>query len=114
MRSRPDDALAAAALGRLYRALEAGRLALHDAAAVIDGGRAADEAVLAHATRGIVADGAVVALTVTREVLGPAALAFEESLARRCADLELYVSQYHWGRDDGSLARRLPEAVIGW
>lgn len=117
VRSRPSDALATASLGRLYRALEAGRLALRDAAATIDAqhdGRARDGAVLSHATRGVVADGVVLALSLAREVLGPAALAFDESLARRCADLELYVSQYHWGRDDASLARTLPAGVIEW
>lgn len=113
-RSRPDDALAAASWGRLYRALDAGRLALRSAAAAIDENRVDNAAVLAHSVRGIVADAVVLALASAREILGPAALAFDEDLARRCADLELYVSQYHWARDDAALAARLPEAVIRW
>lgn len=122
--ARPDDALGAARLGELYRAMEAGRLALLDAAARIDGaGRvdappahapADDLAAVAHAVRGTVADAVVLALAAARDVLGPAALAFDDGLARRCADLELYVAQYHRGRDDASLARHLPERPLAW
>lgn len=114
VRRRPDDALAAARAGELHRALAAGRLALRDAAAHIDGGAPGDDALLAHSVRGTVADAAVLALAAARDVLGPAALAFDESLARRCADLELYVSQYHRGRDDAALARHLPEGGLAW
>lgn len=63
---------------------------------------------------GVAVDAVVLALAAARDVLGPAALAFDESLARRCADLELYVAQYHRGRDDASLARHLPEAGLAW
>ncbi|GIT78713.1 dehydrogenase [Leifsonia sp. LS1] len=120
VRARPQDALGAARLGELHRALEAGRLAVRDAAARIDAaaaGRADDApdlAALAHSVRGIVADAVVVALAAAREVLGPAALAFDEGLARRCADLELYVSQYHRGRDDASLAAHLGDGDLAW
>lgn len=114
VRRRPEDELGAARAGELHRALEAGRLALRDAAARIDGGAVDDAALLAHGVRGTVADAVVLALAVARDVLGPAALAFDESLARRCADLELYVAQYHRGRDDASLARHLPEGGLAW
>ncbi|CAM5420261.1 acyl-CoA dehydrogenase family protein [Leifsonia shinshuensis] len=113
-RKRPDDAIPAARTGELYRRLDAGRLALEDAAARIDEHRVADAAVLAHAVRGTIADAVVATLDAAREVLGPAALAFDEDLARRCADLELYVSQYHRGRDDASLAGHLAGGLLGW
>ncbi len=111
---RPEDELGAARAGELHRALDASRLALRDAAARIDGGAVDDAALLAHGVRGTVADAVVLALAAARDVLGPAALAFDESLARRCADLELYVAQYHRGRDDASLARHLPEGGLAW
>lgn len=111
---RPDDAILAARTGELYRRLEAGRLALEDAADRIDDDRVADAAVLAHAVRGTVADAVVATLDAARDVLGPTALAFDEGLARRCADLELYVSQYHRGRDDASLAARLTGGELPW
>ncbi|NNC14089.1 hypothetical protein HII28_19710 [Planctomonas sp. JC2975] len=118
-RSRADDAFAAAAAGGVYRDLEACRTVLRAAAAAIDRpseitSRHEDFALLAHSVRGTVADTAVTVLSAVREVLGPVALAFDEALARRCADLELYVSQYHWSRDDASLARHLPADVIRW
>lgn len=113
-RKRPDDALLAARTGELYRRLDAGRLALDDAAARIDEDRVADAAVLAHAVRGTIADAVVATLDAARDVLGPAALAFDEGLARRCADLELYVSQYHRGRDDASLAGHLAGGQLAW
>jgi alkylation response protein AidB-like acyl-CoA dehydrogenase len=116
-RSRPDDDFTAAALGRVYRHLEAGRSLLLASASAIDEHStrdAVDFAVLAHAVRGTIADAVREVLRATEEVLGPAALAFDEDLARRYADLELYVSQYHWNRDDASLARRLPEDVVRW
>lgn len=106
-RKRPDDAILAARAGELYRRLDAGRLALEDAATRIDADRVPDAGVLAHAVRGTIADAVVATLDAARDMLGPAALAFDESLARRCADLELYVSQYHRGRDDASLAGHL-------
>lgn len=113
-RTRPGDALAAARTGELYRRLHAARLALDDAAARIDSGDVADAAVLAHAVRGTAADSVVAALDAARDVLGPAALAFDEALARRCADLELYVAQYHRGGDDVSLAGHLSGAPLAW
>ena len=114
VRKRPDDAIAAARTGELYRRLDAGRLALEDAAARIDSGDVPDAAVLAHAVRGTVADAVIATVEAARDVLGPAALAFDEALARRCADLELYVSQYHRGRDDASLAGHLAGGLLAW
>ncbi|MGN6425384.1 MAG: hypothetical protein ACTHMF_01105 [Leifsonia sp.] len=113
-RSRQDDALTGARAGALHRSVHAARLALADAAARIDGGAEREPAALAHTVRGLAADAAVEALACARDVLGPAALAFDASLARRCADLELYVAQYHRGRDDASLARHLGEEDASW
>jgi alkylation response protein AidB-like acyl-CoA dehydrogenase len=104
-----DDPLRAARTGELYRVLESGRLQLARAAEAIDAGTAGDAAaVLAHTVRGVAADAVALTLAAVRDLLGPAALAFDESHARRAADLELYAAQYHRGRDDVSLANRLP------
>lgn len=114
-RSRPDDALPAARVGALYRRLRDGRAALQQAAEAIDGRvRDADPGVVAHAVRGTVADAVLDTLAAVRDLLGPAVLAFDEEAARRSADLELYVSQYHRGRDDASLAARLTERDLAW
>ncbi|GAA1439667.1 acyl-CoA dehydrogenase family protein [Leifsonia poae] len=109
--------LAAAAAGRLHRALEGARLQLAHAGDVIDAGGLDPHAaaVLAHTVRGQVADTVVEVLGAVRDVLGPAALAFDESIARRYADLDLYVSQYHRGPDDVSLFEHLRgEAGPAW
>ena len=104
-----DDPLRAARTGELYRVLESGRLQLAHAAEAIDAGVGGDAAaVLAHTVRGAAADAVALTLAAVRDLLGPAALAFDEAHARRAADLELYAAQYHRGRDDVSLANRLP------
>lgn len=112
-RSRPDDALVAARAGALFRALHNGRLVLLAAADAIDR-RAGADAALAHGVRGTVADAVAYTLDAVRDVLGPSALALDEESARRCADLEVYVSQYHRGRDDVSLAGHLTEGSLAW
>ncbi|GAB3573231.1 acyl-CoA dehydrogenase family protein [Leifsonia lichenia] len=119
--------LTASRAGRVHRMLAAARAHLAAAAAVIDGrtsvGDAAaapaavaddEAAVLAHAVRGTVADAVVETLAAARDVLGPSALAFDESRARRYADLDLYVSQYHRGPDDVSLVGHLPDGGARW
>ncbi|MEV8214699.1 acyl-CoA dehydrogenase family protein [Leifsonia sp. NPDC077715] len=104
-----DDPLRAARTGELYRVLESARLHLARAAEAIDAGVSGDEAaVLAHTVRGAAADAVALTLAAVLDLLGPAALAFDETHARRAADLELYATQYHRGRDDVSLANRLP------
>lgn len=108
--------LAASRAGRLYRMLDAARAQLDAAAASIDASTTTADAaaVLAHTVRGTVADAVVETLAAVRDVLGPAALAFDEPLARRYADLDLYVSQYHRGPDDASLAGHLPDGGPRW
>lgn len=120
----PGDAgaLARSRVGRVHRKLDSARLLLKDSARRIDarggsGGADAEAtiaadggaAVLAHTVRGQVADAARETLEAVRDILGPAALAFDEPLARRSADLELYLTQYHRGPDDASLAGHLAE-----
>ena len=70
--------------------------------------------MLAHTVRGAVADAVEETLSAVRDILGPAALAFDEPLARRCADLEIYVAQYHRGPDDASLFAHLDTEVPRW
>ena len=105
--------------------LESSRLLLDHSADVIDRRDADGEpgvapadahaaAVLAHSVRGQVADAVVETLAAVRDLLGPAALAFDETVARRCADLELYVSQYHRGPDDVSLFEHLRTDDVAW
>jgi alkylation response protein AidB-like acyl-CoA dehydrogenase len=107
-------------VGRLYRALESARVILERSAAYIDSAAAResedadDMAVLAHTARGVVADAVDETLAAVRDILGPAALALDEPTARRCADLELYASQYHRGGDDASLSAHLDSAGSWW
>jgi alkylation response protein AidB-like acyl-CoA dehydrogenase len=112
--------LTASRIGRLYRALESARLLLERSAAYIDRSHTGDTddtdrmAVLAHTVRGVVVDALDETLAATRDILGPAALALDEATARRCADLEIYASQYHRGGDDVSLSSHLESAGPWW
>ena len=89
------------AAGRADLALYAARVALDDAARVVDDGHGAGAAgvLLALRVRAIVADAAEQVLTVVGHALGPGPLAFDETYARRVADLQLYVRQHHAERD---------------
>lgn len=117
-RARRESAspLVTARVGRLYRSLRAARLLLDEAAEAIDGeSRSAHSmAALAHTTRGAVADAAVETLDVAHDVLGPAVFGFDESLARRADDLQMYISQYHRGPDDVSLVSHLADGEPLW
>ncbi len=88
-------------VGRVDVGLLAARLALVDAAREIDAGRAEGSAgeVLALRVRSVVAAAAEQTLTLVGHALGPAPLAFDETYARRTADLELYIRQHHAERD---------------
>jgi alkylation response protein AidB-like acyl-CoA dehydrogenase len=126
-RARRESAspLLVSRVGKLYRMLDSTRLTLEHAARAIDTQgagerpveRRSDEdaaAVLAHSVRGAAADAVVETLSAARDLLGPAVFGFDESLARRAADLEMYVSQYHRGPDDVSLVSHLGESVSWW
>jgi hypothetical protein len=110
--------LTASRVGRLYRALESARVILEYSATQIDRAAGSEDpdgmAVLAHTVRGVVADAVDETLAAVRDILGPAALALDEPTARRCADLELYASQYHRGGDDASLSAHLDSAGSWW
>ena len=99
-------------VGRVDVALHVARLALDDAARVVDAGRAEGSAgaVLALRVRAAVAAAAEQTLALVGRALGPAPLAFEETYARRTADLELYVRQHHGERDLAALGSALVEA----
>ena len=96
-------------LGRIDRHVTAGRLALADAAAHIDQGRAAgpEGVLLAERVRGVVAAAVEAVVAIAGHALGPAPLAVEEEHARRVADLQLYVRQHHAERDSARLGRLL-------
>ncbi len=109
-----------ARVGGLFRLLDGAGLLLERAATSIDvwssAGRVDDDeaAVLAHSVRGTAADAAVETLSAARDLLGPAVFGFDESLARRAVDLEMYISQYHRGPDDVSLVSHLSRAGRWW
>ena len=100
------------AVGRVDVGLLAARLALTDAARTVDAGRAEGAAgeVLALRVRSVVAAAAEQTLTLVGHALGPAPLAFDETYARRTADLELYIRQHHAERDLAALGRRAGRA----
>ena len=100
------------AVGRVDVSLLAARLALVDAAAAVDAGAARGPAgeVLALRVRSVVAAAAEQTLTLVGHALGPAPLAFDESYARRTADLELYIRQHHAERDLAALGQALVAA----
>ncbi|WP_345763099.1 acyl-CoA dehydrogenase family protein [Diaminobutyricibacter sp. McL0608] len=121
-RARTESAnpLLVARVGGLFRLLDAAGLLLERAAESIDAwtpaGRVdADQAaVLAHSVRGAAADAAVETLSTAHDLLGPAVFGFDESLARRAVDLQMYISQYHRGPDDVSLVSHLPGSGRWW
>jgi alkylation response protein AidB-like acyl-CoA dehydrogenase len=121
-RAKLDSAspLLVARVGRLFRLLEGAGFLLERAAESIDswssaGGVDDDRAaVLAHSVRGTAADAAVETLSAAHDLLGPAVFGFDESLARRAVDLEMYISQYHRGPDDVSLVSHLSRSGRWW
>ena len=95
------------AAGRVNLAVHAARVVLEDAALGVDRGQASgpDGEVLALRVRSVVADAAETILTVAGHTLGPGPLAFDETYARRVADLQLYIRQHHAERDLATLGR---------
>ena len=94
-------------LGAAEAAVWAAGLALRHAGTAIDGGAAAgrDGEVLAARVRAVVAAAVETVITHSGHARGPAPLAFDETHARRVADLELYVRQHHAERDLAALGR---------
>ena len=105
LRTREPDQIALMHAGRVDLALHATLLALRDAAARIDAGRAAgtDGRLLAARVRALAAQAAEAVLTVVGHALGPGPLVHEEEHARRVADLTVYVRQQHAERDLAAL-----------
>ncbi len=105
--TRPPDQVALMHLGACDVALQATLLALRDAAAAIDAGRAggAKGRLLASRVRAQAAACAEQVLTTVGHALGPAPLAMDAVHAARVADLTLYVRQHHAERDLAALGR---------
>jgi alkylation response protein AidB-like acyl-CoA dehydrogenase len=108
---RAPDQLALVHLGAVDGVLHAARCALSDAAMAIDAGvlLGADGARAALRVRQVVASAAEEVLQRAGHGLGPGPLATEEEHARRVADLELYLRQWHAERDLASLGELLLE-----
>ncbi|MHA7987379.1 hypothetical protein ACX9R5_16405 [Rathayibacter sp. CAU 1779] len=103
-------------VGTLWQLLDAARASLERSALLVDSAHlTADEwAAVAHSTRATVIMAVDDALSAVRDVNGPAALAFDSTIARRAADLELYAAQYHRLRDPGAIGRRLLAGDLRW
>jgi hypothetical protein len=97
--------LALLSMGAVDATLHAAGVSLRSAADDIDAGRASqdDGTVLALRVRTVVADAVERTLTQVAHTLGPAPLAFDETFARRVADLSIYVRQHHAERDLAAL-----------
>lgn len=106
---RAEDRARSVNLGVADAARYAAESALEAAATEVDAGTATgDRAVLLAARVRAVVHGA--AERILREVghaLGPAPLAFDEEHARRVADLEIYLRQYHGERDLADLGAQI-------
>jgi alkylation response protein AidB-like acyl-CoA dehydrogenase len=115
-RRKSDDPLTRSRVGRLYRLAQSSRFALERAAKKIDYGprNSADENIRAHTVRGLVIDLVDETLDTVRDLCGPAVLGFDDSIASRHADLQMYASQYHRGRDDSSLGRDVLATNLPW
>lgn len=104
---REPDQVALAGLGEVDRLLSSAMHCLAQAAARIDGnpGVAAGPSAWSGAqrVRGTVAAAVERILQVVNTNRGPAPLAFDETYAKRTADLALYIRQHHGQRDDAQL-----------
>ena len=102
---RTPDQVALMHLGAVDAALHAARCALSDAATAVDSGALLgdDGARAALRVRQVVASAAEEVLRRAAHGLGPGPLAMEEEHARRVADLELYLRQWHAERDQAAL-----------
>lgn len=105
---REPDQVALAGLGEVDRLLASAMHCLAQGAARIDGNRgvaAGGPSAWSEAqrVRGTVAAAVERILQVVNTNRGPAPLAFDETYAKRMADLALYVRQHHGQRDDAQL-----------
>lgn len=109
---RPPDQVAHLHLGAVDAALHAARCVLADAASAVDAGTLTGDAGWRAAlrVREVVALTAEDVLRRAAHGLGPGPLATDEDHARRVADLELYLRQWHAERDQAALGRSVAEA----
>ena len=114
---REPDQIGLMHVGRLESALTTGRLALRDAAELVDaraGLAASDPQLLAGRTRMIIADVVELVLGEAARALGPAPLALDARHARRVADLSLYVRQHHAERDEAAIGKAVLAGGGDW
>ena len=106
---RPPDQVALMHLGAVDARLHAARCVLEEAAYAVDAGRLLGAAGWRAAlrVREVVALAAEDVLGRAAHGLGPGPLATDEDHARRVADLELYLRQWHAERDQASLGEAL-------
>jgi len=103
---RPDD-FVLMHLGAIDEQLESARLALADAARLVDEG--ARMRIVAKRVRATVARTVEDVLQRAAHALGPAPLALNATYAKRVADLQLYIRQHHAEKDLASLGRAIAE-----
>ncbi len=110
--ARAPDQVALMHLGAVDASIHAARCVLEQAAAAVDAedvsGAAASRAALR--VRQSVAVTAEDVLRRAGHGLGPGPLATDEEHARRVADLDLYLRQWHAERDEAALGRHLLDA----
>jgi len=96
-------------LGAIDQALGDARRALAEAAGLVSGGALTDDggATLARQVRGTVVRACETVIERTGHALGPAPLALDADHAKRVADLQLYIRQYHAERDEAGLGESL-------
>ena len=107
--TREPDQVALMHLGAVDARLHGARAVLRQAATAVDAGDLAGPAGwrAALCVREVVADACEDVLRRAAHGLGPGPLATDEEHARRVADLELYLRQWHAERDQASLGRQL-------
>lgn len=105
--SRPPDQVALMHLGAVDAQLHAARCALEQASYAVDAGVLSGAAGWRAAlrVREVVALAAEDVLRRAAHGLGPGPLATDEAHARRVADLELYLRQWHAERDQAALGQ---------
>lgn len=102
---REPDQIALAHLGEIDRTLDGLTHYLARTAGRIDAGELSGDGAWSEAlrVRGSVAAAVERIQVLVSQDLGPAPLAFDESYAKRMADLSLYIRQHHAMRDDAAL-----------
>lgn len=114
---REPDQLALASLGESERLLRGCWALLRSTGTDIDAGRLQDRDrawQTALTIRGNVAEVAHRVAALSRQLVGPAGLAFDVSLAKKFADLSLYLAQHKGSRDDASIGHGLLNGITTW